>query len=228
MNTPTTRFERIQWLAKKDWHIFQKQLAAYMLGLIVALILIGTAKTVPFYIGSLLLMCLLLCVGGFSIQSSVMNDRKEKTLPFVMSLPIDAGDLFWAKILSTMTIYAVPFFMVVIVWMFLVFYTPIPDGFLVWSLLFLCFLALLFVLSLSAAVVIESEGWITFVMISLSVLVSPYMMGLAQIDDIQRYTKGEVIVWNSAALTIMGAQIAIGALALWVAYRVHTRKTTFL
>ena len=82
----------IRLLVLKDWQLFQKQLAAYVLGGIVALCLLGMAKPWSFYAGSLLLLVVLVAAACFAISTSLLVERKEHTLAFVMSLPVSPLD----------------------------------------------------------------------------------------------------------------------------------------
>ena len=89
----------IRLLVAKDWQLFQKQLAFYVLAGIVALCFLGLAKPWAFYIGSLMLIIVTVSVACFSISTSLMTERKEKTLAFVMSLPVSPLD-FTARLVA--------------------------------------------------------------------------------------------------------------------------------
>jgi ABC-2 type transport system permease protein len=228
MNAHSLDFAMIKLLVLKDWHIYQKQLAAYVVGLLIGLTLVGVGKNWSFYFGSLILLVLLIAAGGFAIQSSVMNERKEHTLPFVMSLPVTPMDFYWSKLFANTVIYLVPFSLVVGGTVFLVLFTPLPDGLLVWSLLIFGFLATIFCISLCVALVVESEGWNIFVQIGLSTMVSPFIMGIGQIDAIAQNIKTANIVWSLPACGIFLAQATVMLVALGITSWVQRRKTSFL
>lgn len=84
-------------LIAKDWQVYQKQLAGYVAGMLLALGLIGMGTPLLASAGALLLLVLLLVVGTYAIQSSVIAERKQQTQPFVMSLPVTPMDVFWAS-----------------------------------------------------------------------------------------------------------------------------------
>jgi len=218
----------IKLLVIKDWQIYQKQLAVYVVGLLLGLMLVGMAKPWSFYVGALLLLVLLICVGGFGIGSSLLNERKEHTLPFVMSLPVTPMMFYWSKLIANLVIYLIPFGIVVGGSVFLVLFTPLPDGLLVWSLLIYGFLATIYFVSLGAALVLESEGWNLFVQIGLSTFISPFMMGIGMIDEIGKHIKTENIVWSLPAIAIFAAQFAVMILVVLVTRWIHRRKTSFL
>jgi ABC-2 type transport system permease protein len=220
--------EMIKTLVVKDWQIYQKQLAAYVIGLIIALSFLGMGSRWSFYLGLCALLCLLVCAGGFAIQSSLTNERKEQTLAFVMSLPITPLDFFWAKFLANLLIYLVPLLLSVGGTAFLVLFTPLPDGILVWSLLIYGLLCTHFFVCLSTALVVESEGWNLFVMIGLSVTVGPFIVGLGSIEAIGVHIKTNNIVWSLPALAIFAAEIVVSALAVVIARWLYSRKLSHL
>lgn len=228
MNATSLDIQMIKILVIKEWQIYQKQLAAYVVGLLLGLTLVGLGKAWSFYVGALLLLTLLICMGNFAIGSSLLNERKEHTLPFVMSLPVTPMTFYWSKLIANVLIYLAPFALVVVSTMFLVLFTPLPDGILVWSLLIYGYLATAFFVSLCAALVLETEGWNVFVMIALSTLVSPFIMGVGMIDVIGKNIETNHIVWSLPAIGILFAEFAVIILAIVMTSWVYRRKTSFL
>lgn len=225
--TQQTR-QMIKRLIVKEFHMYQKQFAAYVIGLLIGLTLIGMAKTWSFYAGGMILLVLLICVGGFAIQSSLLNERREHTLTFMMSLPMTPMTFFWSKVLANLVLYLVPFLIVVAGTAFLVLFTPLPDGILIWSFLIYGFLATNFFISLSAALVLESEGWNIFVQIAVSTFVGPFMVVIGSIDAIGKRIETNAIVLSQEALGIFALELAAILLSLAFARAVYRRKDSFL
>ncbi len=225
--TQQTR-QMIKRLIVKEFHIYQKQFAAYVIGLLIGLTLIGIAKTWAFYAGGMILLVLLICVGGFAIQSSLLNERREHTLTFMMSLPLTPMTFFWSKVLANLVLYLVPFAIVLAGTAFLVLFTPLPDGILIWSFLIYGFLATNYFISLSAALVLESEGWNIFVQIAVSTFVGPFMVLLGTIDTIGKKIQSNEVVLSQEALGIFVLELTIMVLALAFARSVYRRKDSFL
>ncbi len=225
--TQQTR-QMIKRLIVKEFHIYQKQFAAYVIGLLIGLTLIGMAKTWAFYAGGMILLVLLICVGGFAIQSSLLNERREHTLTFMMSLPLTPMTFFWSKVLANLVLYLVPFAIVLAGTAFLVLFTPLPDGILIWSFLIYGFLATNYFISLSAALVLESEGWNIFVQIAVSTFVGPFMVLLGTIDTIGKKIQSNEVVLSQEALGIFVLELTIMVLALAFARSVYRRKDSFL
>lgn len=220
--------EMIRLLVVKDWEIYQKQLAGYLAGLLLALSLIGTGKPWPFNAGGLLLMVLLVSTGFFAIGHIVVNERKESTLPFVMSLPVSALEVFIAKLIAGLLIYLVPFLVVVATTVLLVLATGLPDGLLVYAMLVYFFMLMSYCVALCTAIAIESEGWNIFIQMALMTMLSPFMIWAGSLRSIAANLRTDQIVWSPAVLAVFGGELLVTALTLFVTCWLHTRKSSVL
>lgn len=217
----------IRLLVAKDWQLFQKQLALYVLGGIVALCFLGLAKPWAFYVGSLLLIIIMVLIACFSISTSLMVERKEKTLAFVMSLPVSPLDFTVAKMAGNLVTFAVPFLLIAGGTMAVVLFTPLPDGLFVYSLLIYAYILFAFTVSLAVAMSVESEGWATFAMIASMVMINPYIMGLGQVSAISDRVGVDAIVFVPQAVAVLGTLVFLSALLLAGTTWLHARKPAF-
>jgi ABC-2 type transport system permease protein len=220
--------EMIKLLVVKDWQVYQKQLAGYLAGLILALSLIGTAKPWSFNAGGLLLLVLLISTGFFAIGHIVLNERKEQTLPFVMSLPVTPVTFYIAKLLAGLIIYLVPFALVVSATAFLIHYTPLPDGMLVYAMLVFCFMLMTHCVALCVAVAVESEGWNIFIQMALMTMLGPFMVWAARLQSIAANIRTDRIVWSPDVVSVLAAELLVLVLALGSTGWSHARKSSFL
>lgn len=228
MNWFASDLRMVRTLVLKDWQVYQKQLAGYVAGMLLALGLIGMGTPLLAAAGSLLLLVLLLVVGTYSIQSSVMAERKQQTGPFVMSLPVTPMDVFWGKLVANLVIYLVPFLLVVGGLLAVVLATPQPDGVVPWLVAIAVFMLMLFCLSLSVAIAVDSEGWNIFAMLALMTLVGPYIYWISRFDAVVRYRGTDEIVWGAPLLGVIGTELALIVVAILVAGWLHARKRSFL
>ncbi len=228
MNHPASNLDMIKLLVIKDWQIYQKQLAAYVAGMLLALSLVGMGKPWSFAAGSLLLLVLLTVIGQFAIQTSVVTERKEQTVPFIMSLPVAPMDFYWGKLLANLAIYLVPFTLVAGGTVALVLGTPLPDGLLVYSLLIYCFLLMCFCVHLCVAIAVASEAWIMFTMMALMTLVGPFIYGIGRVAAIGTNLNTNNIVWSAPAVGLLAGELIVIAIVLGVTSWIHSRKTSFL
>ncbi|WP_296280136.1 ABC-2 transporter permease [Pseudoxanthomonas sp.] len=218
----------VRKLIVKDWQVYQKQLAGFVAGLLLALGLVGMGTPLLASAGALLLLVLLLVVGSYAIQSSVMLERKQQTQPFVMSLPVTPMDVFWGKLLANLVIYLVPFLLVGGGLLALVLTTPRPDGMVPWLVVVALFMLANFCLSLCMVIAVDSEGWNVFAMLALMTLIGPFLYWVTSMPGIREHLRGDAIVWSAQVLGLIGAELAAIGIAILIAGWVHARKTSFL
>jgi ABC-type multidrug transport system permease subunit len=228
MNWLASDAATVRKLVVKDWQIYQKQLAGFVGGLLLALGMVGMGSPMWSAAGGLLLLVLLVVVGSYSVQSCVMEERKRQTQPFVMSLPVSPMDVDWGKLLANLVIYLVPFALVVGGLVAVTLLTPAPDGAMPWIAIIALFLLANFCISLCVAIAVDSEGWNTFTMLALMTLIGPFIYWVNQIGGIVRYAKTDQIVWSPAAIGMLAAELGVIALAILATSWIHARKSSFL
>lgn len=222
LNTPVIRL-----LVAKDWQLFQKQLAFYVLAGIVALCFLGLAKPWAFYVGSLMLLIVMVSAACFSISTSLMVERKEQTLAFVMSLPVSPLDFTVSKLAGNVLTFAVPFVVLLGGTLAVVLFTPLPDGLFVYALLIFAYLLFAYAVSLAVAMSVESEGWATFAMIGSMVLINPYIMALTQVPEISERVSVDALVWTTPAVAILASLVVLSLAVIGLTGWFHARKPAF-
>ena len=217
----------IRLLVIKDWQLFQKQLALYVLFGIVAICFLALAKGWAFYVGSLMLIIVLVCIACFSIATSTVVERKEKTLAFVMSLPVSPLDFTVAKLAGNLVTFGVPFVLLLGGTLAVVLLTPLPDGLFVYSMLIFAYVLFAFCVSLAVSMSVESEGWATFAMIGSMVLLNPYLVGISQVPAIKKPIGVDAITWAPEAVGLLAGLSLMSVAVLAVTAWVHARKPAF-
>ena len=215
-------------LVVKDWQVYQKQLAGFVAGMLLALGLVGMGTPLMASAGALLLLVQLLVVGTYAIQSSIMAERKLQTVPFIMSLPVTPMDVYWGKLLANLLIYLVPFLLVTGGLLTLILSTPRPDGAVPWLAVVALFMLAIFCVSLCVAIAVESEGWNIFAILALMTLIGPFLYWVSRLDGIVQYLKTDDIVWSAPVLGVLAAEVAVIAVAILVTSWIHARKASFL
>ena len=215
-------------LVVKDWQVYQKQLAGFVAGMLLALGLVGMGTPLMASAGALLLLVQLLVVGTYAIQSSIMAERKLQTMPFILSLPVTPMDVYWGKLLANLVIYLVPFLLVTGGLLALILSTPRPDGAVPWLAVVALFMLAIFCVSLCVAIAVESEGWNIFAILALMTLIGPFLYWVSRLDGIVQYLKTDDIVWSAPVLGVLAAEVAVIAVAILVTSWIHARKASFL
>jgi ABC-type transport system involved in multi-copper enzyme maturation permease subunit len=218
----------VRKLVVKDWQVYQRQLAGYLAGMLVALGLIATGSSMASAAGALLLLVLLVVVGSYAINSSIMAERKQQTVPFIMSLPVTPMDVFWGKLLANLAIYLVPFLVVTGGVLALVLSKPIPDGVVPWVAVVAGFMLVVFCVSLCLAIAVDSEGWNVFGMLVMMTGIGPFIYWVGRMEGIAAHMRADEVVWNVTSFGLLSVEVAVVATAVLVTSWVHARKRSFL
>ena len=229
MNWLASDAAMVRRLVIKDWQVYRKQLYGYLAGMAVALALVATGAGPAQAAGSLLLLVLLLVVGSYAIQTSIMAERKQQTVPFIMSLPVTPMDVYWGKLLANLVIYLAPFVLVVGGLVGLVLSKPLlPDGLVPWVAVVAGFMLVVFCVSLCLAIAVESEGWNVFGMLVLMTLIGPFIWWVGTFEGIRSYMRGDVVVWSGASVGVLVAEVCVIVVAVLVTSWGHARRRSFL
>jgi hypothetical protein len=101
-------YSMIRILILKDWYLQRWSVLASLLGGLIALGIVCLGGNAAFMVGLVLLITALIAVGAQLAVTTMVNERKEQTLPFVMSLPISYREYTSAKLLGTLLIFMLP------------------------------------------------------------------------------------------------------------------------
>jgi hypothetical protein len=218
----------VKALIRKDWY-FTKQnlLSFFLLGLVSAALL--SFENQVFYIGLVLLISVVILIGALLVFSTVINERKNQNLAFLMSLPITCMDYTKAKMILNLSAYFVAWLILVVATIGVIYFSQhIPNGLIPYALIILIELMVAFILVLGTALVTESEMWSTVIMTITNIGVSLFMFLIAGIKSINQHMESSVAVWNSMALMIIGIEIMIAGLIIGLTFYLQYRKKDFI
>lgn len=218
----------VQCLVIKDYQLYQKVTAIYLLGGILGLAILSLPHVYCFYMGGILLMTVMVAAGFHMINLTVINEKKEQTLPFVMSLPISPLDYAMGKLIANLLVFMVPWLMLTLGLVFITLYGPIANGLLPFMLLILVQLVVNYLVVLSLAIVTESEGWSIFAMVIVNLFLNPVIMLMAQNPVFNQHFQSEQFVWPVQASLILIAQLAIALVFVVATVLFQARRRTFI
>lgn len=90
----------INHLVRKDWQINRTMMSIYLGAMLVALaMLLADDNSFVFGIGVILILTVLMILGIHLTTSNVISEHTQKTLAFIMSLPVSGRQYALAKIL---------------------------------------------------------------------------------------------------------------------------------
>ena len=92
-------------LVRKDWYLVAWPLVALLLAGLASIVVLSINHWMTFLVGSILLISVVVLIGVVLVFGSVVNERSQKTLALVMSLPITAVQYTAAKLVSNVGVF---------------------------------------------------------------------------------------------------------------------------
>ena len=228
MNRARINSAVVSQLILKDWYLNRLVILGSLPVGLGALALVLTGKQVAFMLCIIILCMVIVGVGAQLAMVTTINERKEQTLAFVMSLPVSWREFTAAKILANLIIF-------LIVWL------PLTAGALGVLLLpgaahgLLPFTAIMAVemlvtttLIVVLGIITESQAWTTAGIFISSLGINGLGYVFAHLQGISTYMWGKRVYWSSTAWIILACELLTVTLLLGVTFYVQSRKTDFL
>jgi ABC-2 type transport system permease protein len=216
----------IKRLVYKDWYFQRFALAASLAGGLLAVGLMSIKSDAAFYAATVLMLTVMIFIGVHLAIVTVVEERTNQTLPFVMSLPISPIDYTIAKIIANLSIFLVP-------WATLSFGTLAlfaigAPGMIPLGAVTLAELLASYCLVLTVAIVTESQGWTITALVGTNLFLQAYLYLAFRTPGITGGIKGKVAAWNSVSVTLLVAELVVAMLLIGLTFLVQRRKRDFL
>ena len=219
----------VQRLISKDWYLLRKPVLGYVAGGLIALLLLAFGGNAAFNIGSILIITVLIALGMHVVMATVVGERTEHTLPFVMSLPISIAQYTLAKILANATLFVTGWLLISLgVCGVVLFRAGVPHGLILLSTIMLLYLLASYFVLLAVAITTESMGATIGTVVASNILLNVLMYALSTVPSISSTYDSAPIVWASAGLWVIASEAAVMMIALALTFIFQARKTNFL
>jgi ABC-2 type transport system permease protein len=219
----------VRHLILKDWRLNRLLISVSIAVGLAALAVAQAGSQTVRLLGSVWFFVSLCVLASMLPATAILNERKKKTLAFVMSLPVSSAQYGVAKFLSILAMFLVPWLTLLVSALVLMETRGIvPRGAIPWVIILAMLPLVAFCIISGSALVGESEGWLIG---SSLVCNSSYWFVwylLARIPTLTATWKGPVTVWSPAILETIAAELAIGALVLGLAFFLQSRKRDFI
>jgi ABC-2 type transport system permease protein len=222
-------YPMIKHLILKDWYFLRWAILAYFAAGLLALGLTAMGTAASSYAGSILLITVVIAIGFHLVMVTVVAERTEQTLPFVMSLPISPMEYTMAKISANLLIFLVPWLALTAGSLVLLGTEGARSGALIpFSLIILTELLTAYVLVLTVAIVTESQGWTICVLVLTNLFFQAFLYWVSHLPAIASGMKGRGAVWNQTAVTLLSVEVVATILLVVAAFVLQARKKDFL
>ena len=220
-------YSMVRVLMLKDWYLQRWLIVAAFGGGLASLAVVAFGGNVGFIFGLILLITALITLSAQLAISSIVNERKEQTLPFVMSLPVSYQEYTASKILGNLLIFTIPWLVLLAASIGLLLLGP-KSGLVPYTVIMATELLLNACLIVTLATVTESQPWTIAGIITGNVGLNIIGYLVAHIPGISSWMWGPAVRWSPAAYVVLFAEYALIALLIGGTFFVQSRKKDFL
>lgn len=218
----------VRQLIWKDWQLQWFQTAGCIVGGLIGIAVATRATEVSVVVGTVFFFIAIIMVGAMLPIVSIVNERKNCNLAFLMSLPVSSIQYTTSKLVSCTGMFLIPWATLVVAGVLMIDMRGFPHGVIPLMLI----LALLpwvgFGLITAAALIGESEGWGMLANIVVQCSYGLTWFFISRVPEVMKYNNSPVVVWSPTDLKILGTEVAMIPLLLGITYLVQSRKRDFI
>ena len=216
-------------LMRKDFSLMRVPVLSYLLVGMLSVALMGSELEGLHYGGTVLLITALMGLSMHPAMATTVIERKEMTLPFVMSMPITPHEFTCAKLLVNLAMFFIPWTLLLGATLATIAMRPnMPDGLMPLATILFGVLGVAAVAILGVAIVTESMHWAIATQLASNLIFQAMMYSASHTASIKASMHGDTAVWNGEVLAFIGAEIAVAAVWFGVTLWRQARKTDFV
>ena len=218
---------RLIW---KDWYLNRAGILASLVGGVATLALVAVmhVSQIALLLGIIVLVTILIGMGAM-VMISAASERRQLTLPFVMSLPISYWDYTVSKIVGGMLIFLalwIPLVAAVVATILLT--SGMPHGVIPFLLIMAVEILMSTCLITAVAVTTESHGWTVAVAQVGAISLNGIGWSIVRLPEIGGRMRSATVRWSGTATALLMAELALIVLMLAITFLVQARKRDFL
>jgi ABC-2 type transport system permease protein len=218
---------RLIW---KDWYLNKAGILASLIGGMATLALVAAmhVSQMALILGIIVVVTILIGMGAM-VMISAASERRQLTLPFVMSLPINYREYTISKIAGGMLIFLalwVPLVAAAVATILLT--SGLPHGMIPFVLIMAVEILMSTCLITAVAVTTESHGWTVAAAQVGAISLNGIGWSIVKLPQIGGLMRSATVRWSGAATALLMAELALIVLMLAVTFLVQARKRDFL
>ena len=161
MNRTRINYAVVRHLILKDWYLNRWLILGSLPVGLGALAIVLTGKQVAFMLCIILLCMVIVGVGAQLAMVTTVNERKEQTLAFVMSLPVSWREYTAAKILANLIIFLIPWLPLTAGALGMLLLPGAAHGLIPYTAIMALEMLITTLLIVAAGIITESQAWTT-------------------------------------------------------------------
>lgn len=218
----------VRTLILKDWYLNRWVILSSIPAGLAALAIVLTGKPVAFMISIILLCMIVVGVGAQLAMVTTVNERREQTLAFIMSLPVSWREFTTAKILANLLIFLIPWLIITAGALGVLCLPGAGHGLVPFTAIMAAEMLDTTCLIIVAGIITESQAWTTVGIVCSSLGINVLGYVFAHLHGISRYMWRNQVHWSPTAWIVLLAELLTVPLLLGLTFFIQSRKTDFL
>ncbi len=214
-------------LILKDLYLVRWMIAGSIAAGVAAVAMMPLGRTSA-YVGGVSLICVLIVLNIFLVMGGVVQEKKDKVLLFILSLPVSTTEYTVAKVLANAIAFTVPWLVLTAANIVMIDVSPIPNGILPFWVAVLGYLLFYYCALLAVSLVKDSTGWHTTAIIIGNVSVNFLIPFLLSWPSVIAHAEGPTAVWTGDIVAFIAIELLAGVAALWLAVYFYSRRPDFV
>ena len=215
-------------LVCKDLYFQRLTVLLYLLFGALGLFLFSRGTETTFYVGSVGLVFVLLALAVHMAIATILDERKQGTHAFLLSLPTTITELSAAKILANLLIFLVPWSCMSLGVLVAIQSDRLPGGLAPYVSIHLLEVLLFFCVYIATALVTNSMGWTVVAIVTCNLTLNFSLYFVAKFSAIEPYLEQNEPVWNQQVWCLLAIFAAAVPVVLALAFVVQSRKKDLL
>jgi ABC-2 type transport system permease protein len=221
-------YAMVRRLIWKDWYFQRGPILLSLAGGVGALAIVMFGGKAGFTIGLILLVTIMVAIGAMLVMSTLVGERENQTLAFVMTLPVSYLEYSTAKILVNLLVF-LPFWLTLVAGsLAIIVAAPVIHGLFAFTVIMAVEILVGICLLISVALVSESKGWSIAAMMVGNVGLNVVGYIVAHVPGIANGMWGTSILWSRTATILLAMEIGLMVLMLGSAFFIQSRKRSFI
>ena len=217
----------VRQLILKDLYLFRWMVVGSIVAGAAAIAILPLSE-VSGYVGAVSLICTLIVLNIFLVMHGVVQEKKDKVLLFILSLPVSTTQYVVAKVTANAIAFLVPWLVLTVGAIVVIDVSAIPNGILPYWLAVLGYILFYYCALLAVGLLWDSTGAHATAIIIGNVSFNFFIPFLLALRSVSGHAKGPAAVWTGDIVAILAAEILAGALVLGLAVYFRSRHGDFV
>lgn len=218
---------RLIW---KDWYLNRAWILFSLIGGMATLGLVAVSRgsQIAVILGIIIMATILIGMGAM-VMMSAMTERKQQTLPFIMSLPISYLEYTTAKVVGSLLIFLVLWTAMLADMLATILLAPgFPHGLVPFVVIMSVEILMSTCLVTVVAVTTESQGWTVGAAQVGALSLNGIGWWIVRFPGIGGTMTSATLRWSTTATAFLTGELAVIALMIAITFFVQARKKDFV